>query len=110
MGNSGRIETRDTLPAWVQTLGAMIDRGTEVRVMCEKCRAWQQVDIPALAAKVGRGYSLIDRRCRCRMTAGCRGWNKFAYLTAVYRPLCTDEARYRWMGMPDAALVLRGKA
>ena len=48
-------------PTWTRTLGAMIDRGCEVRAMCEGKCGFVQVDLAELAARVGRDYSLIGR-------------------------------------------------
>lgn len=84
-------------PAWTETLGAMIDGGCKVRVICTKCRGHRDVDLGALAEKVGRDYSLINRRSHCRMTPGCTGWNRFYYLQATYRPLWTHERSIGWM-------------
>jgi hypothetical protein len=41
------------------------------------CGAWRDLDLAALAAKVGPTYSLWNRRTRCRLTEGCAGWNRF---------------------------------
>lgn len=78
------------IPSWAKTLGAMIDGETQVRVRCSGCaevKLFTMADLEALAAKVGRDYSLVDRRCRCRLTPGCRGWNRLYYLHGVFRPL-----------------------
>ncbi|MEA3044613.1 MAG: hypothetical protein QOH47_2451 [Sphingomonadales bacterium] len=97
MGNSGRIQTRQNMPAWVQTVGAMLAEGCEVRAMCQVCRRWEPVDLAKIAAAKGPDYSLIDRRSRCRFTPGCKGWVRFAYLLGVFRPLWTTAAAERWM-------------
>ena len=68
-----------------------------VRVICNGCRECRDVDLQALAAKVGPEYSLIDRRCRCRITPGCVGWNRFMYLFGVYRHLWSYERDEIWM-------------
>lgn len=47
----------------------------------------------ALAEKVGPEFSLIDRRCRCRLTPGCDGWNRFDFKAGVFRPMSTPEGR-----------------
>ena len=93
----GIPNTSGQFPAWALTLGAMIDHGTEVIAWCSKCQKTKPVDVAALAEKVGRDYSLIDRRCLCRLTAGCRGWNRFLYLQATYRPLWSVERGNLWM-------------
>lgn len=72
----------------------MVDGGAEVRVFCTGCREWQQLDIAALEQRAGRSYSLFNRRCRCRLTPGCTGWNRFYYLLGVYRPLWSQD---RWI-------------
>lgn len=84
------------LPAWTRSIGAAIDAGGRIRASCTRCGKWRDVDLVALAAHVGRTYCLIDRRCRCRMTAACDGWNRFLYLHGVYRPLWSDDAVARW--------------
>ncbi len=83
-------------PLWARTLGAMIDEGCKVRAICDRCHEWKDVDITALAARVGPEYSLINRRCPCRLRQGCAGWNRFYILLAVYRPLWTDERSKQW--------------
>lgn len=80
--------------AWLQSLGAMIDADAKIQVQCKKCRRLKRFsrdDLIALAEKVGRDYSLINRRCRCRLTPGCDGWNRFSYLLGVYRPLWDED-------------------
>lgn len=74
---------------WLADLGAMIDNDTQIQVRCDKCGVFKRFtreDLVALAEKVGRDFTLKNRRCRCRLTAGCDGWNKFDYLLGVYRP------------------------
>jgi len=69
-------------------------------VACTKCREWRELgrdDLRRLARIKGEGYSLIGRRCRCRLTKGCMGWNRFFYQQAVFRPLWTDEDVRRWV-------------
>lgn len=84
-------------PAWTETLGAMADSGASIRVLCTKGCGFRDLDIPALVDKLGRDYSLIDRRCLCRITAGCKGWNRFYNRQATFRPLWTPERSTRWM-------------
>lgn len=75
-------------PAWTHTLGDMIDDYHGVQVTCDRCRYSRKLkvdDIAALAEKVGRDYSLWNRRCKCRLTPGCQGWNSFHYMHGVYR-------------------------
>lgn len=92
MGNGRPSE----FPPWTRTLGAMIDRGVEVRVLCELLCGFRDLDLIPLADRVGRDYSLIGRRCRCRVTAGCTGWNRFYYRLGVFRPLWRSEDVLRW--------------
>ncbi len=84
-------------PSSVQTVSAMVREKTEVAAVCDVCRGRQQIDLPALLAKVGPDYSLINRRCRCRITPGCKGWNTFRYLWGVYRGLYDDAKSQRWL-------------
>jgi len=82
------------LPSWVQNLDAMVAEGARVRVWCETCKQCRDVDLVALRERCGGSYSLIDRRCRCRLTLGCAGWNMFIYLHGVFRPLKTLPGRW----------------
>lgn len=81
-------------------LGYMIEHGRHIRVMCTGCREWRDLDLVALAEKVGPEYSLYNRRCRCRLTPGCEGWNKFHIRKGAYRPFWDHETSLRWMKMP----------
>ncbi|MFZ3484234.1 hypothetical protein [Sphingomonas sp. 3-13AW] len=85
-------------------MGAMIDGGAEVRILCEERCGSTDLDVAALAARVGRDYSLIGRRCRCRITPGCAGWNHFYYLHGVFRPLWSDADLARWSSQRLAAM------
>jgi hypothetical protein len=72
-------------PTWVRTLGAILDDGTiEIKARCRTCQRSRAIDIAALAARLGRDYSLCNRRTRCRLTPGCRGWNVFGYSTGTW--------------------------
>ena len=84
-------------PSWVQTLDAMIEAGRPVRVSCDTCQQSKALDLETLREKVGGSYSLVNRRCRCRLTPGCRGWNRFFYINGVYRPLWDYQTADRWM-------------
>lgn len=80
----------------VSTLAKIIRNEREIQVWCEKCRAlhvFTQAELIALAEKVGPEFSLIDRRCRCRLTPGCDGWNRFDFKCGVFRPMSTPEGR-----------------
>ena len=87
------------LGEWLTTLGAMIDAKAVISVSCTMCgrsRKFTQADLIALADKVGREYTLINRRCRCRLTVGCAGWNRFHYLNGVVYPLWNERGLARW--------------
>lgn len=75
----------------------------KISVSCDRCNAYRDVDIPALLAKVGPNYSLINRRCRCKLTPGCNGWNRFRYLHGVMRRLWDDNASDRWLALENAS-------
>lgn len=98
-------------PTWVQSLGAMTDGDARVAVGCPTCKGWRVLDreaLIALAEKVGREYSLINRRCRCRLTPGCGGWNKFHYCNGVFRPLFDEATATSWfLGTPVEVLRQR---
>lgn len=90
-------KTAGIIPSWVKTLDAMIAAETVIKVQCDVCRANREVDLHALRARMGGGYSLLNRRCRCRLTDGCRGWNRFLYCRGVYRTLAEPEVLDRWL-------------
>ncbi|NIJ07260.1 hypothetical protein FHS31_000856 [Sphingomonas vulcanisoli] len=73
-----------------RTLGQMVDNGFTAFARCRGCGKVKQIDLDALIAKVGRDYSLWNRRCRCRLTEGCSGWNIFevgpGWHVAAYDP------------------------
>ena len=71
----GKTNTRR--PAWTATLGAMLDNGVSCRATCTKCDAWRDIDLEALAAKIGLDTTLWNKRTRCRLTDGCAGRNRF---------------------------------
>jgi hypothetical protein len=85
-------------PSWTLTLGSMIDDYDTVQVWCEHCRRHRKLtreDLVALAEKVGRDYSLWNRRCQCRLTAGCTGWNRFSYRHGCMRNMTDGKFLYR---------------
>ncbi|CAD7335417.1 hypothetical protein SPHS8_00497 [Sphingobium sp. S8] len=87
------------IPTWAQTVGAMVEHGTKVQATCTRCRSTQIVDPRRILLIKGPDYSLVNRRCRCRMTEDCPGWNRFHYLHGVMRPLWRDEdVLIRWFG------------
>jgi hypothetical protein len=90
-------------PAWTHTIGAMKATRDEkpdhaaVRVSCEMCGEWREVDLDALVERLGPDFSLSNRRSRCKLTNGCRGWNRFRYQSGVMRPLWDDKTTNRWI-------------
>jgi hypothetical protein len=85
------------IPSWVRTLDAMIETDARIRVGCDQCKVWRDVDLVGLREKVGGDYSLLNRRCRCRLTAGCDGWTTLQYCSGVFRHLAEPEVRDRWL-------------
>ncbi len=77
-------KTAPSIPLWATTIGRMIDYGARVTVRCDRCGGFATIDLVALIEKVGREYSLVDRRCRCRLCPGCVGWNTFRYATSEH--------------------------
>lgn len=67
-----------------------------VQVSCDTCGEWRPVDLDALIAKEGPDFSLINRRARCKLTAGCKGWNRFHFQGGVMRPLWTEKRANEW--------------
>ncbi len=84
------------LRAFTRDLDAMIEANAHIRAWCEGCKEWRDLDLLALRDKVGGSYSLLNRRCRCRLTPGCTGWNRFMYLAGVMRHLADEETLLRW--------------
>jgi len=68
-----------------------------VKVSCDLCQEGRDVDLDALIARYGLDFSLINRRYRCKLTRGCRGWNRFRYQSGVMRPLWDDKTTDRWI-------------
>lgn len=69
------------------SLDQMIAMNRKVRVLCDRCKAVNDIDLSELRDRVGGEYSLINRQCKCRMTPGCEGWNRFYVKQGVFRPL-----------------------
>jgi hypothetical protein len=90
-------KTAGIIPSWVKTLDVMIEAKAVIKVQCDICRIDREVDLHRLRARVGGDYSLLNRRCRCRLTDGCKGWNTFHYCRGVYRVLAEPEVRKRWL-------------
>lgn len=84
------------LPAWANSLDAMIEANAHIRAWCAVCKEFRDLDLVALRLRVGPGYSLLNRRCRCRMTPGCPGVNRFMYLAGVMRHLADEATLRRW--------------
>ena len=60
-------------PSWTRSLGALIDEGIRVTATCLTCKREKDVDLAAMAEKLGRGFELWNRAPRCNMTPGCSG-------------------------------------
>ncbi len=89
-------KTAPVIPSWVKSLDALIAQGVGVRVMCDGCQGWQDIDLAALRAQKGGDYSLFNRRCRCRITPGCKGWNRFYYINGMCWAMWDDATASRW--------------
>ncbi|MAW98723.1 MAG: hypothetical protein CMN72_16555 [Sphingomonas sp.] len=88
------------IPSAYANIGATLDQGGKVKTMCDQCKATRELtdeDLERIAAIKGRDYALTGRRTRCRLTAGCEGWNRFWYWNAFWRPLWRDEDDTRWL-------------
>ena len=83
-------------PAWVQTVGLILDNRVAIAVSCSVCKGWRNIDVAPIVEAKGRDYSLINRRFPCRLKKHCRGWNRFHYQHAVMRPLWDQAATDRW--------------
>lgn len=83
----------------VGILSNIIKTGRQIQVLCSTCRQFHRFAIPeieALATKVGPDFNLLNRRCRCRLTPGCQGWNRFEFCSGVYRPMWDEATALRW--------------
>jgi hypothetical protein len=89
-------KTAPLTPLWVRSIDAMIAADIGARVMCDGCSAYQDLDLVELRAKVGGSYSLFNRRCRCRLTPDCKGWNRFYYLNGMAWAMWDDATADRW--------------
>lgn len=89
-------------PSYTKTLGAMIDEYHPVTVSCTKCGLSRLLTFDALQALAdvkGRDYSLMNRRCRCKLKEGCDGWNRFFYSRhSAMCPLWDEATSWRWFG------------
>ena len=80
------------------TIGDLVRTGVEAMVSCTVCQVGHKIDLSTLLAAKGPDYSLINRRCRCRLTDGCPGWNRFYHRrSGVFLPLWDDETAARWI-------------
>ena len=74
-----------------------------VWAVCDTCGARREINLQVLSERVPWGYSLIDRRCRCKLTWPCQGWNTFEYQDAPPNgpiwPLYTLKGQARWAGV-----------
>jgi hypothetical protein len=82
-----------------RTLGELVAYNMPALVTCTTCKAHRQIDLPALIEKVGPDYSLWNRRCRCRLTDGCMGWNRFFVGGGWPTKSWDDATEDRWMEM-----------
>jgi hypothetical protein len=91
----------EILLAGCATLDMMLEgeRPRRVRASCTKCQNYRDVDLLALRALVGGDYSLVNRRCRCRLKKRCNGWNRFYVLHGTFVPLWDDRTAMRWSAL-----------
>jgi hypothetical protein len=75
--------------------------GLTVWAVCDTCGERREIDIHALNGRVPWGYCLINRRCPCKLTPGCGGWNVFEYRDGKgpNLPLFDLWAQARWAGV-----------
>jgi len=75
----------------------MIDHGHTAMAECETCRGHQDIDLPALAERVGRDYSLWNRRSPCRLTPGCKGWMVYRCGPGWPHLMADDDREMAWV-------------
>ncbi|MCB2048584.1 MAG: hypothetical protein KDE32_10195 [Novosphingobium sp.] len=66
-------------PGFTHSLAGLIDRQVPVRAMCDTCARFRDIDLDALAQVKGMDYDLWNKRTRCRIEPGCKGWNRFYF-------------------------------
>lgn len=71
MGSRSRERVR-VIPAWTETIAALIEEGALVRAHCERCDRERVVDLHRIQRAKGPLYSLWLRTAPCR-TSQCRG-------------------------------------
>jgi len=64
----------------------MIGAGLRCTAYCQTCCVSKDVDLQAVASRLGLSGSLWNRRARCRITEGCPGYARFFYDDARGRP------------------------
>lgn len=103
-------------PAWTATVGSMKEardgrpEACAVKVSCDTCKEWRDVDLDALIRAKGQWFSLVNKRGRCKLTKGCRGYNYFRYQSGVMRPLSTEAQSQRWTEIDAARRALEVEA
>ena len=68
------------VPVWVQTIGAMREHGTRLRMTCRSCERVFRVPLDLLVAARGPSYSLLNRFPRCPI------WNCDGRCIILYSP------------------------
>lgn len=81
-----------------------------VKVSCDSCKEWRDVDLDALIRAKGQWFSLVNKRGRCKLTRSCQGWNYFRYQSGVMRPLSTEKQSARWTEIDAARRKLEDEA
>ena len=75
-------------------------RGHAIEVRCNKCREFKvltKVDLERIIQAKGPDYSLFNRRCRCKLTPDCPGWNSFRYQRGPWAyGLYDEKTEMRW--------------
>jgi hypothetical protein len=82
---TGGVARERIWPAWMRTLGAMIEADAIVRFVCTKCKRVYDVDVGALALLRGREWSLIGRKARCKAST-CRRSGFFVAASGMDQP------------------------
>jgi hypothetical protein len=95
-------------PAWTATIRSIIEaqarrpEHSNVTWFCNACGAHGVPDLQRILAAKGPGYSLVNRRTRCRKK-GCKGWVRFNYQSGMMRALADDATIDLWSLKDEAA-------
>lgn len=92
------------------TIGGLIVAGATVIASCRICTFYRRLDLEAVAAHRGRGFSLWNVRTACPDPSCYRGYVTFGIRHGMrYQPLGDDSVRDRWREEAEARWIPRAR-